>query len=388
MTRQTHTKVYVEASVLTADHVSGVGHVLLNTLQHWYGDTGKRAVCEPVLLVPYDKLGKIKSFAFAGDDGFKVRTIPIPDKIFRALRKFNLLPPLDVLFGKGVYIFPNYWNWPVVRSKSITYVYDLGFVTHPEFVSPRNRHFLASHIATWLKRSDLVITDSKFVEGELETAYSAIIKQIAVVYNGVDIKEDIPTKEEVASAKERYGITGEYVLFVSNIEPRKNINSLIAAYQMMSQELKKVYSLVLVGSDGWMNEPILDAIANAQKAGAHVLKVKKFVPDADLALLYSGATLLVHPALYEGFGMTPLEAMCHGVPVAVADNSAIPEVVGDAGVYFNAQDVPSIANAMTSVLEDESLRRKLSVAGNKRARLFTWDKAVEQLIDCIERVTT
>jgi len=380
---QSKKKVFVECSALVTDHLSGVGHVLQALLQAW-PDSDADSEYELQLLVAYDQRSKLAALNL----GHSIQTIPLPDKAVRALRKFNLFPPMDIVFGKGTYIFPNYWNRPTVRSRVNTFVYDMGFITHPEFVESRNRRFLASNVARWVNRSDRVVTDSLYVKGEIIEQLHVEDKKVMVIYNAAVAEDLSMTRNQVDGTKGRYGITGDYLLFVSNIEPRKNLSRLVAAYRALPPSLTKKYKLILIGADGWGNEQILRDITDAQQDGLDIIKVRQFVPDSDLPALYTGATALVHPALYEGFGMTPLEAMAYGTPVAVSDIPAVREVVGDAGIYFDAEDTQAMSAKIKLVLEDETLRKKLSEAGRQRARQFTWDKSVTKLLQCIEELET
>lgn len=374
------TKVFIETSPLTARHMSGVGHVLLHLLRTWQKSPEIAVGYEPILLVPYDKREHIDSYNF----GFAVKSLPISDKMLRAMRKFNLLPPMDLVLGKGVYVFPNYWNWRVLQpnSKSITFIYDVAFKTHPEFVEPRNRQFLASHMEEWMKRADAIVVDSNFVHSELSGLYEEQKHKIITMHLGVS-QHQSNMRAEIPKITNKYGIKGEYLLFVSNIEPRKNISRLLEAYQKLPVELRDKYSLVLVGADGWNNEKIKSDILTAQKAGYRIIKVEHFVSDEELPILYAGATALVHPALYEGFGMTPLEAMACGTPVVVARNSSIPEVVGDAGLYFNARDAADISDKIRILLEDADLRKKMRSLGLSRSKQFTWESSLAELIKCV-----
>jgi len=267
-------------------------------------------------------------------------------------------------------------------------VYDVGFLVHPEFVEPQNQRFLASHIGRWLRRTDGVLTISDHAKAEIVEHCQLDPSRVHVIYNGVDTAPYANTrKDQIAAVKAKHDIQGDYLLFVGNIEPRKNITRLIEAYTQLPEEQRDRYELLLVGGDGWNNQPILRAIAAAQQKGFRIRKLPTFVSNKELPALYAGATVLTSPSLYEGFGMTPLEAMAAGTPVVVGDNSSLPEVVGEAGLYSDATDAGDISAKIKLLLQDADLRHDLSRRGKKRARSFPWAHTVRQLGHVMERLT-
>jgi len=373
-------RIFIETSALTAQTMSGIGKTLLAILGAWRQDKSLDKF-EVILLVPFDKKAKLEAL----DLGFAIKTMFIPDKILRGLRKFNLLPPLDTFLGKGMYLFPNYWNWPLKHSTSMTYIYDVSFLVDETFADPKNRAYLMRNIPVWIKRTDRVITISHHAKAEIMKYYDVDSKRIDVVYNGVDANFFHPESlDTVNSTKKKYDIRGKYLLFVGNIEPRKNISGLIAAYRQLPEKLLSEYCLVIIGADGWNNESIKKNIKSAIADGLRVQRVREYVSDEDLVAIYAGATILVHPAFYEGFGMTPLEAMATSTPVIVGENSSLPEVVERAGLYVNAQDASDISVKIRTLLENPQERDRLSRAGKAQVRKFTWQKTARSLAKSIE----
>lgn len=373
--------VFIETSAITTKNMSGVGHTLLHILRTWQDDNALSKKFEIFLLCPIGKRKKIRSLGLR----FPIKTIPMTDRLLRVSRKFNMLPRLDRVIGRGLYVFPNYWNWPLAHSKSITYIYDVSFLAHPELTESRNQSYLASNIPIWLERTDGVITVSNHAKEEIVKYCGIDSSKVHVVHNGVDTAAyDSISLDEIKLTKDKYGINKNYLLFVGNIEPRKNISRLISAYKLLPVTLSDKYDLVIVGSDGWNNKSVTDDIHRAISEGYSVNRIHQFVTDDDLAKLYAGATLLVHPALYEGFGMTTLEAMAAGTPIIVSDNSSLPEVVGDAGLYINAEDEHDISAKMRMLLEKPGLRKHLRDAGRKRIKLFKWQRTVSTLVKCVE----
>lgn len=374
-------KLYIETSALTAGRLSGVGHTLLFILRQWQQDAASAGSFDITLLVPFDKKRELAKHGLK----FKVKALPLPDIMLRMLRKWNMLPPLDLVLGRATYLFPNYWNWPLARSRSLTYVYDVSFLAHPEFTEPKNRRFLSGHLPVWLKRTDAIVTISEDAKQEILRYYPTTPgDKIVVIYNGVDVSfYKAPGANEIAATQQRYGIAGAYFLFVGNIEPRKNLSKLIAAYRLLPQEARDNYSLIFIGGGGWNNEPIMQDIAKAQQDGLRVKKINTFVPNEDMPALYAGATALAHVAVYEGFGMTPLEAMACGTPVVAGDIRVLREVLGDAALFADPTDERAIANALRKVLA-QNVRQGLAAKGAARAKQFAWGSAVRHLADAAQ----
>ena len=187
---------------------------------------------------------------------------------------------------------------------------------------------------------------------------------------------------ELERVKRKFGLLdGEYILSLSTLEPRKNIAQTIRSFtRMVEQEGIKSLKLVLVGAKGWAFDNIFEEI-NTSKRVREQIVITGFVPDDDLAALYSGAMMFVYPSFYEGFGLPPLEAMQCGVPVITSNTSSLPEVVGDAGIMVSPDDGDAISQAMLHLYKSKELRQQLRAKSLVQAGLFSWKRCAEQTID-------
>lgn len=361
--------------------MSGIGHTVIAILQGLSANTSLRKKYEIILLVPIDKKRQVRLLNL----DLKIKTVFIPDIILRGLRRYNLLPYMDIFIGKGKYLFPNYWNWPLMFSESFTYVYDVSFLVYPEFTDTKNRKFLSRYLRVWLSRTDKIITISNHAKNEIVKYTEVNPGKIEVIYNGINTTNGKSiSRKEVLDIKDKYRVEGDYLLFVGNIEPRKNLLRLVGAYRLLPAKIRAKYSLVIVGSYGWNNDGIKRAIEDSVKEGFRILKIDEFVSDEDVTKLYAGASVLVHPALYEGFGMTPLEAMAAGTPTIVANNSSLPEVMGDASLYVDAMNEQDISDKIVELLEDKKLQNRLVKAGKNRVTEFTWRDTTDKIAALIE----
>ena len=187
---------------------------------------------------------------------------------------------------------------------------------------------------------------------------------------------------EIESVKKKYQIPdAPYVLSLSTLEPRKNIDHTIRCFaRLVEQENIHDLYLVLVGTKGWDFEKIFEELANSPKLKDRII-ITGYVDDEDLAPLYSGAMAFVYPSFYEGFGLPPLEAMQCGVPVITSNTSSLPEVVGGAGIMVAPTDADALAQSMLDLYNNSDLREQMSFNSIEQAKKFSWQKCTQQTID-------
>jgi len=189
-------------------------------------------------------------------------------------------------------------------------------------------------------------------------------------------------KAAMLSVRRKYGIPAEavYFLSVSTLEPRKNIALIIKSFVRILQEEKRTdLYLVLTGAKGWKYAEIFSELAKAEEFLGRII-LTGYVPDENLAPLYSDALAFVYPSFYEGFGLPPLEAMQCGTPVITSDTSSLPEVVGEAGIMVKPTDGDALCQAMLSVSRDAELRDSMKRKSIARAGLFSWQRYTQELL--------
>jgi glycosyltransferase involved in cell wall biosynthesis len=382
MTKKSSPQIFIESTPLLDTHLSGIGHSLLSLIKELaIINQNKRFNIK--LVVPVDKLSLLKQRTQDLDVGYK--TIPLPARVMYVLMKFNLLPPLDIWLGTGVYVFPNYRNWPVRRSRSITFIHDLGFCVYPEFVSPKNLAFLKRNMPSWLRQTNIAVSISEQTKLDIIKYYNYPEAKINTIYLGVNPKDFYHrTNSEIDSVKHKYRLPSKYFIFLSTIEPRKNVENLLKAYKALPPEIRDKYGLVLIGARGWLSDTTVQLINKLQSSSFNIIWPQNYVPDEDLPALLSGATMLIHPSYYEGFGISPLQAMACRVPVIVANNSSMPEVVGKAGLYVDANNYEDLANKIVELVQDKEEQKNNSLLGYSRSKQFGWEKSAKQLHELIE----
>ncbi len=271
-----------------------------------------------------------------------------------------------------------------IRCPSVATVHDLGYEHFPEAHPRRQLAYLRwstrhnARVARW------VIADSRATADDLTALYGTAPNKIAVVYPGADPGlRRVSDQATLAAPAAKYAIPQPYLLYLGTLQPRKNLVRLVEAFAT-SDLHKDGYVLVLAGRAGWLAEPLLVAVGALPPAVRERVRLPGYVDEADKAALLSGATALVFPSLYEGFGFPILEAQACGVPVVCAGTSSLPEVAGDAALQVDPLDVAVMAAALRRVAGEGVLREGLIAKGYANLARFRWEEAAAQTLAVLE----
>jgi glycosyltransferase involved in cell wall biosynthesis len=234
-------------------------------------------------------------------------------------------------------------------------------------------------------RARHILADSRSTKDDLISLLGAPADKVTVVGAGVEARFR-PVEDAVALAeiRRKYRLPDQFVLGLGTLEPRKNFEGLIHAFNRLQADWPDLH-LVIAGGKGWLYDSILAAAA--QSPAAHRIHLPGFIADADLPGLYTLARVFAYPSHYEGFGIPVLEAMACGTPVVTADNSSLPEVAGQAALLVPATDVEALAEAITRLTSDEALRDQCRRLGFAQARPYTWEAAARKLLAVYETLT-
>jgi len=304
----------------------------------------------------------------------------IPARLYHALKFRNKMPPVDLFYGKGLYIFPNFIRWPLVSSPSVIVVHDLSMFDVPDYSAPKNLAFMTKHLPGSIAKADAIVAVSESTKQSLVEKFQVDPDKVIVAHLAAEPDHYRRSEAEVAEAKAKYGIFGKYMLFVSTLEPRKNVEGIIRAYRALPQELRDEYSLVLAGGHGWRDEGIREAVHQARLAGDKVITTG-YIDTADKPALYSGAEVFLFPSHYEGFGLPIVEAMRCGTPVITANNSSLPEAAGDAALFVDSTNDEQLVSTIEQLLGDKKLQEKLRKKGYAQAEKFSWDKCARNVLE-------
>jgi len=270
------------------------------------------------------------------------------------------------------------------NCRSVITIHDLNFLLYPHFLTPESASYYGQ-IDQAVRNCDHIIAVSESTKRDIIRLTGAPESKITVVYEAAHpIYRPLKDKQFLQQVKGRLGVHNDFILFVSTIEPRKNVPTLLMAYKQLLDNYHTATSLVLAGEKGWLYDEVF-ALVGKFGLQERVCFLARVSPE-DLLGLYNAARLLVHPAFYEGFGLPPLEAMACGTPVVVSNTSSLPEVVGDAALLVEPTDVDGMTVAIWRLLSDEALRQQMIDKGLKRARLFSWRKAALETLDIYRRL--
>ena len=289
------------------------------------------------------------------------------------------------LVGKALYHETNFILRPF-DGISLTTVHDLSPMHYPRYHPPERVRYLENELPKTLARATHIITDSQFVRGELISLLGVAAERITAIPLGVGSQYRPRGAEETRKILDFYHLRhGQYLLAVATLEPRKNLPGLITAYTRLPVFLRKRFPLVLVGGRGWKSFKLEETISCLEVKGE--IRRLGYLPAEHLPCVYSGAGAFAFPSFYEGFGLPPLEAMASGVPVLTAGNTALVEVVGDAGILVEAKDNDAILVGLERLLMDEEFRRTARQKGIEQSSRFTWKHCVEQTVSTYYNVS-
>ena len=332
-----------------------------------------------------------------------VRFVPIPlspRRLTQLWQRLRVPVPVDLFTGPLDLLHAPDFVLPPTRARTLVTIHDLSFLVHPECAEPSMVRYLTDAVPRGLRRANVILADSQATRHDLVRLLAVDPARVELVYPGVGPRFCPMVAEATEPVRRRLGLPDRFVLFVSTLEPRKNLVRLLEAFALLEargwgleasagypalspQPLASSMHLVIAGRRGWLYEDIFAAI---DRFHLHErVRLLDYVHDKDLPALYNLAAAFAYPSIYEGFGIPPLEALACGTPTVTADNSSLPEVVADAAVLVSAEDVGSIASGIARVVSDEGLRARLRAAGPEQARKFTWEQAANRVLACYER---
>lgn len=275
---------------------------------------------------------------------------------------------------------------PLAPCAVVATIHDLSFEHLPETFKRRSRAQLRLTVRRTARMAEAVIAPSEYSRRDLIETYHLPPERVTVTpLSASPHLAPVRDKGELRRVRELYGISGEYILAVGAIHPRKNLVRLIEAYADLrgARPQAKLPQLLLVGKRGWLYGETLSAVNMHSHDGD--IRFTGYVQERDLAALYTDALCFVYPSYFEGFGLPVLEAMACGAPVIAGNQTSLPEVVGDAGLLVDPFDRSALALALGRMIDDANLRRKLSARGLERAGSFSWRETARLTLDVYRR---
>lgn len=270
------------------------------------------------------------------------------------------------------------------RIPTIVTIHDLSTLLYPDTHEQRLVARARRRLPKVARNATMIITGAESVKRE-------ICEQLGVASGKVAVTPYAPRAvfgrmalEDSVETRRRLGVADQFILFVGTIEPRKNLQTLVRAFDEILRTTRHTPQLVIAGKRGWLMEGFFSSLKSNGLEDR--ILFTGYLSDDDLRALYSSCGVFVYPSIYEGFGLPPLEAMACGAPVVTSDIPVIRETVGNAAQMVNPMDVQEVAAAIVKVLEDPQVRAQLSMAGQEQAAKFTWDATARQTLEVYEHV--
>jgi glycosyltransferase involved in cell wall biosynthesis len=320
----------------------------------------------------------------------KIKGYKIPNKILNLSMRFLNYPYIDNLLTIeqssnrtieriDYFILPNLSFVSLSKKvKRIAVCHDLSFDVFPEFFTLRQRLWHKTiNPREFYKQAGQIIAVSPNTKQDLIDLYDIPAGRITVIYPGID-HHTFKIIDDCAAVQRKYKLPNDFILFVGTLEPRKNLETLIEAFDLLYDKQALTTNLIIAGPEGWKFDRIYRFWLKA-KHKDRIHFVNK-VDSADLPALYNLARIFIYPSFYEGFGFPLIEAMACGTPVIAGGGSSMPEVIGNAGLLVDPFDIADIAKAMERLLSNQGLCDKLRDRGLERAKKFDWDKSVKQVM--------
>ena len=290
--------------------------------------------------------------------------------------------------GVDVFHVPHFAPPLITRSVPVVAtIHDVIPLRLPLYHSSAKAKVYSSVVSRAAHHATLVITISQHAKQDIIEMLNIPEERIRVIYPAAsDDFQPVEDAQKLAEARARYGLTGRYVFYLGGLDARKNVQQLVRGFSHLYKRLNDPNLQLLISGnpDKQSGSIFADPRPVAADLGMSGQIIYRFVEEEDKALIYSGASAFVFPSLYEGFGLPPLEAMSCGTPVICSNRTSLPEVVGDAAISFDPDNLPALVDAMYNVLTNPQLSADLRARGIQRAKLFSWRKTAQETLTVYE----
>ncbi|HET8783887.1 MAG TPA: glycosyltransferase family 1 protein [Pyrinomonadaceae bacterium] len=283
------------------------------------------------------------------------------------------------LFHGTNYEIPLWWNRP-----SVVTIHDLSLLLHPRAHEERLVRRARWRLPLMARRAARIITPTEAIKTEVCNHLSVGLEKVVVTREAPRGLFRRLEPAQTVELQKRLGIEKDFILFVGTVEPRKNLERLVQAFEQIVRSTSLTPQLVIAGGEGWLMDDFAAGIAKRGLAGRVLLT--GYLHDAELCALYSACSVFVYPSLYEGFGLPLVEAMACGAPVITSDIPSIRETVEDSARLVDPLNVDELARAIVELLSNDEVRRHFSDSGSERVKAFSWERTAERTLQVYREV--
>ena len=317
----------------------------------------------------------------------KVKKYKIPGPLLVYSWRYVKFPPIEFLTGlTDIFHSTSGYFPPQIRGKRVVTVYDLFFLRHPELCDKLGGRFFAKTFPRRLHKFDQIIVPSNATKHDIRESLDIPEEKITVIYGGVDQERFhvIKDLELLNSIRREYCLPQHYILSVSTLEPRKNLDGLLIAYKHLKDILYNPPKLVLVGGKGWEQQDLRKLVRQHRLMQDVIFT--GYVPARHLPLIYNAALAFAMPSLWEGFGMPVLEAMACGIPCLISNTPALKEISEDAALSADPYNYYEIAEKLKDLITSHKLRDQMSQKGLSVITKFTWKLTAKKTLRLYEKI--
>jgi len=283
--------------------------------------------------------------------------------------------PPDVLFIPSHVI-------PLNHPKTVVTLHDVGFHYFPELYTPLERIYHHNSMKYSIKHAAKIIAISENTKNDLVKLYKADPKNITVIYHGYDTEKFYPARSSKKPAEIEK--LGDYIYFIGRLEAKKNVKNLVRAYGDLREDKSITHKLVLAGRAGYQFEEILAEIESLPEDIRKDVILPGYIADEIMPEYLRYAQVFAFPSKFEGFGMPLVEAMACGIPIVASNTTSIPEIVGEAGLLFDPDNVGQIESSLKDVIKSKKIKDELIKKGFERLKLFNWKESARKTLEVIK----
>ncbi len=263
------------------------------------------------------------------------------------------------------------------KRRSVVTIHDLSALLHPEKHRSRLVRRARLRLPLVVRVADMIITPTESVKREVCQRFKVKSEKVSAIH--------LAARQSFQPvARKRLGIEDEFLLFVGTLEPRKNLLTLLKAFEQIVAQGSLHPQFVIAGGEGWLMNEVSAYLKKASISGR--LRVTGYLDDDDLRALYSSCRVFIYPSVYEGFGLPPLEAMACGAPVIAGRIPSLQETLGSAARLVEPLDVDALAKSIIELLDDKKQRQKLKAAGREQAERYSWEKTARRTLSVYENL--
>ena len=277
------------------------------------------------------------------------------------------------------------WNPLWNRRRSVVTIHDLSALLHPEKHRSRLVRRARLRLPLVVRVADMIITPTESVKREVCERFNAKPEKVTAIHSAARRSFQPMPFAQTAEIRNRLGVEDNFLLFVGTLEPRKNLLTLLKAFEQLIGNSTLRPQLVIAGGEGWLMDDMFAFIGKS--AVSERLRITGYLSDEDLRALYSSCRFFIYPSIYEGFGLPPLEAMACGAPVIAGRIPSLQETLGSAARLVEPLNVEALAREMIGLLKDENQRQMLGAAGPGHAGKFSWEQTARLTLAVYKELT-